>query len=245
MLLVVGATDQALIRRHRRLQAFDPEDYELLVELLGNYPQVLVTPNTLTETSNLLSQHAEPQRSRFFDTFRSLIEINKEIVVASLEASGNASFKRLGLTDAALLEVVTPDTPLITVDPGLIRGSPGKGARRSHQLHAPPAPLVAPSFRRGGSVTRPSSGRDLLAGHPASSVGAAFPTGLFRSTHHPSPVRGEPARSPRRGRVEPPPDAATNLLGQSANLHPLLRPLQIALRPQRRRRLIPSPWQGV
>ncbi len=116
VLLVVGATDQALVRRHRRLQAFDPDDYELLVELLGNYPQVLVTPNTLTETSNLLSQHAEPQRSRFFDTFRSLIEINKEIVVASVEASGNASFRRLGLTDAALLEVVTADTPLITVD---------------------------------------------------------------------------------------------------------------------------------
>ena len=116
VLLVVGATDQALIRRHRRLQAFHADDYELLVDLLGNYQQVLVTPNTLTETSNLLSQHAEPQRSRFFDTFRSLIEINKEIVVASLAASGNASFRRLGLTDAALLEVVTPDTPLITVD---------------------------------------------------------------------------------------------------------------------------------
>ena len=84
--------------------------------MLGNYQQVLVTPNTLTETSNLLSQHAEPQRSRFFDTFRSLIEINKEIVVASLAASGNASFRRLGLTDAALLEVVTAATPLITVD---------------------------------------------------------------------------------------------------------------------------------
>ena len=116
LLLVVGSTDQALIRRHRRLQVFNADDYELLVDLLSTYQQVLVTPNTLTETSNLLGQHGEPQRSRFFDTFRSLIEINKEIVVTSLEASRNASFKRLGLTDAALLEVVTADTPLVTVD---------------------------------------------------------------------------------------------------------------------------------
>ena len=77
---------------------------------------MLVTPNTLTETSNLLAYHGEPERSRFFDTLRLLVENNKEIVVASLEASRNASFKRLGLTDAALLEVVTGENPLITVD---------------------------------------------------------------------------------------------------------------------------------
>lgn len=116
LLLVVGATDRDLIRRHRRLQGFDAADYVRLVELLDAYPQVLVTPNTLTETSNLLGQHEEPQRSRFFNTFRLLIEINREIVVASLDASRNTSFKRLGLTDAALLEVVTSETPLLTVD---------------------------------------------------------------------------------------------------------------------------------
>lgn len=116
VLLVVGATDQELIRRHRRLHAFDALDYELQVGLLGNFQQVLVTPNTLTETSNLLSQHGEPQRSMFFDTFQPLIEFNKEIVVTSRQASSNPSFNRLGLTDAALLEVVTPETPLVTVD---------------------------------------------------------------------------------------------------------------------------------
>lgn len=60
VLLVVGATGWELIRRHRRLQAFDALDYELLVGLLGNFQQVLVTPNILTETSSLLGQHGEP-----------------------------------------------------------------------------------------------------------------------------------------------------------------------------------------
>lgn len=116
VLLVVGATDPELIRSHRRLQAFDALDYELLVGLLAYYQQVLVTPNVLTKTSNLLSQHGEPQRSGFFDTLRSLIEVNKEIVVTSGQASANPSLNRLGLTDAALLEVVTQETPLVTVD---------------------------------------------------------------------------------------------------------------------------------
>jgi hypothetical protein len=139
VLLVVGATDRALVRRHRRLQEFNADDYERLVDLLGNYQQVLVTPNTLTETSNLLSQHGEPQRSRFFDTFRSIIEINREIVVASRQASGNASFKPLGLTDAALLEVVTADTPLITVDLDLyleaLAKAPGAAINFTHLQH--------------------------------------------------------------------------------------------------------------
>ena len=78
--------------------------------------QNLVTPNTLTETSNLLGLHGEPERSRFFEQLRLIIEGTEEIVVASATASSNNAFTRLGLTDAALLEVATEETPIITVD---------------------------------------------------------------------------------------------------------------------------------
>ena len=78
--------------------------------------RVYVTPNTLTETSNLLAQHREPERSRFFDRLRYIIQESEEIVVASTIASKRPEFRRLGLTDAALLEAVTADTPLLTVD---------------------------------------------------------------------------------------------------------------------------------
>ena len=78
--------------------------------------KILVTPNTLTEASNLLAQHGEPQRSRFLEALRILIEENEEIVVASKTASQNSEFTRLGLTDAGLLEVISESSPLITVD---------------------------------------------------------------------------------------------------------------------------------
>ena len=139
LLLVGGATDRELIHKHRPLQAFDAVDYELLVDLLSNFQQILVTPNALTETFNLLSHHGEPQRSRFFDTFRSLIEIHKEIVVTSRQASTNPYFNRLGLTDAALLEVATPETPLITVDLDLyvaaLSRSPTAAVNFTHLQH--------------------------------------------------------------------------------------------------------------
>ena len=77
---------------------------------------VRVTPNTLTEASNLLGQHGEPQRSRLLLMLRALIEQSPESVVASVEAARHDVFPRLGLTDAALLEVVSADAPLLTVD---------------------------------------------------------------------------------------------------------------------------------
>ena len=119
VLLTVGSVGRELIAKHRRLREYTVGDYEILLDLLGTVDRIFVTPNTLTETSNLLSQHGEPERSRFFDRLRFIIHESEEVVVASAEASDNSAFGRLGLTDAALLEAVTDETPVLTVDLGL------------------------------------------------------------------------------------------------------------------------------
>ena len=127
VLLIVGSVDQDLIAKHRRLRRFAVEDYERLVNLIDRVDRVLVTPNTLTETSNLLAQHRDPERSRFFDKLKFIIQESKESVVASTVASRNNAFERLGLTDAALLEVATAETPLVTVDLDLYLEALAKG----------------------------------------------------------------------------------------------------------------------
>ena len=116
VLFVVGSVGRDLISKHRRLQEYTAEDYDLLLDLLERVERVFVTPNTLTEASNLLGQHGEPERSRFFARLRLMIENTNEVVIASEVASSNTEFLRLGLTDAALLEAVTEDTPLLTTD---------------------------------------------------------------------------------------------------------------------------------
>ena len=116
VLLVVGSVSRDLIPKHRRLRKFGVEDYDLLLNVIGPVNRVYVTPNTLTETSNLLAQHGDPERSRFFDRLRFIIQESEEIVVASTTASQRSEYRRLGLTDSALLEVVTAETPLLTVD---------------------------------------------------------------------------------------------------------------------------------
>ena len=116
MLLVVGATGKHLIAKHRRLQVFDIEDYERLARLVRSIGHIMVTPNILTEASNLLGQHGEPERSLIFGTLRAFIDETEEVFVDSKTAAGNSKFIRLGLTDAALLEVVSRSNPLITTD---------------------------------------------------------------------------------------------------------------------------------
>ncbi len=116
VLLVAGVLDPAIIAKHRRLQTFGPEDFERVRDMVSGFERVLVTPNTLTEASNLLAQHREPEKSRLLATLRILIGESHEVVVASADAAGHPSFPRLGLTDAGLLGLVSRDAPLVTVD---------------------------------------------------------------------------------------------------------------------------------
>lgn len=127
VLLVAGGAGRGLISKHRRLQNFSEKDYEILLDLVARFGRVYVTPNTLTETSNLLNQHREPERSRLFENLRIVIEESQEIIVASADASNNEAFTRLGLTDAALLETVTTEIPLVTVDLNLYLAALAKG----------------------------------------------------------------------------------------------------------------------
>lgn len=119
VLFAVGGVDRAIIAKHRRLQAYSAADYDLLISLVAPARRLLVTPNTLTEASNLLAQHGEPERSDLLEGLRFLIEESEEVVVASTVAASSSEFLRLGLADAALLDAATVDTPVLTVDLGL------------------------------------------------------------------------------------------------------------------------------
>ena len=134
MLFVVGATDRKLIAKHRRLREFQEKDYDILIDKIGHVDKILVTPNTLTEVSNLLDQHGEPERSRIFETLRVFIEEQEEIVVASRAASQRKEFTRLGLTDTGLLEVISNSNPLLTVDLALYVAAITKESESAHNF---------------------------------------------------------------------------------------------------------------
>ena len=136
VLLVAGSVDRGIIAKHKRLREFTEDDYEALMELVGQASAVFVTPNTLTEASNLLAQHGDPERERLLAGLRVIIEGGEEVVVRSVEASAGEDYLRLGLADAALLDAVTTDRPVVTADAELYRAAsrkdPGAGLNFRH-----------------------------------------------------------------------------------------------------------------
>jgi len=116
LLLVVGLTDRRLIERHKRLKAFTVEDYDLLCRIVSVAAKILLTPNTLTETSNLLRQIDKPARDQLCNTLRQIIVAGDEEYVASRSAVGGKEFLRLGLTDSVLLDVTGESRSILTVD---------------------------------------------------------------------------------------------------------------------------------
>ncbi len=117
VLLVVGRTDTRIIDKHRNLGHFSTNDFETLLNLVDGPDRVVwVTPNTLTEASNLLGQHGSPEREQLFDTLSSLINESQEVLVQSTRAAESSRFRELGLSDCALLSVVSKERPLLTTD---------------------------------------------------------------------------------------------------------------------------------
>lgn len=117
VLLVAGRTDLNIIGRHSRLASYSIADFLRLETLIGDWGgMVWVTPNTLTEASNLLGQHFSPERERLLTSLRAAIEEGREVLVRSIDAAMRPVFVELGLTDAAVLSLASADRPLLTSD---------------------------------------------------------------------------------------------------------------------------------
>ena len=128
LLFVVGTASREYIGKHKRLTEFTEEDYDTLLVVISSAPSVLVTPNTLTETSNLAAYIGEPARRHVFQVLRQLIEASEERYIASASAARRPEFIRLGLTDAALVEATSAEASLLTTDLDLYLSAIAKGA---------------------------------------------------------------------------------------------------------------------
>jgi hypothetical protein len=116
VLFVVGTASRGYISSHKRLTEFVPQDYDCLLEIISRAKTVLVTPNTLSETSNLAAYIAEPAKGKVMSVLGKLIADSQELYVKSSEAAATQEFVRLGLTDAALICAGEGDAVVLTTD---------------------------------------------------------------------------------------------------------------------------------
>jgi hypothetical protein len=115
LLLLVGNVDPDMIPRFKRTSQFVPEDYELLKRLLALFIRIVVTPNILSEVSNLAGQMGEPVKSVCFSCFFDNIEVMKESYVESRIVSRD-HLVRFGLTDSTTFLLSSQPILVLTDD---------------------------------------------------------------------------------------------------------------------------------
>lgn len=116
ILLCVGLTNRSYIGAHKRLSAYTEEDFDLLCEIVNAAETVTFTPNVATEVSNLSRQIANPAKAEIAKKVADFICASIEEYIPSSNAVRREEFIWLGLTDAGLLEAVTPNKNLLTSD---------------------------------------------------------------------------------------------------------------------------------
>ncbi len=116
VLLVVGLASPEFIGKHRRLNAYTSDDFDLLRDLIARHTVVVVTPNALTEASNLLGYSNDPIKSQLFETLKALVGSVREEYIESRLACDRDEFVRLGLSDAAFLSTDKDECTLVTAD---------------------------------------------------------------------------------------------------------------------------------
>ena len=62
VLLVVGSADRDFIAKHKRLQGYTIDDFELLGILIAKFSEIVVLPHILAEVSSLARQIDKPAR---------------------------------------------------------------------------------------------------------------------------------------------------------------------------------------
>jgi hypothetical protein len=103
LLLIVGTTCPSYIKKHKRLRAYSQDDFILLEKLISRASKIIITPNTLTETSNLARHISDPAKTHISKVFRAAIIDTDEIYLPSKIVVEEDEFFRLGLTDCILL----------------------------------------------------------------------------------------------------------------------------------------------
>lgn len=134
VLLVVGIIDRSLIARHKNVY-YGEDGFDLLVEKLEEYSQIVLTPNTLTEASNLLRQTGDPDRARVTLSLGALIQGHDERYVVSKDVSVEKTFARLGLTDAGLMIVARGGAVLLSEDNKLYLAASQEGIEALNFAH--------------------------------------------------------------------------------------------------------------
>ncbi|TET89279.1 MAG: hypothetical protein E3J35_10330 [Methanomassiliicoccales archaeon] len=119
LLLLVGAYDESLIGKFKRVSKYSRTDFDLLVQFLAGR-KVCVTPGVLAEVSNMAMELKRGEFGKVVDHNVEELKQMDEHYVSKDDILEAEELKRVGVTDTSLLiaakerdgEILTADHPL-------------------------------------------------------------------------------------------------------------------------------------
>lgn len=134
--LLVGQLGKGYIEKNKKTRNYSSDDFDLLVELLGNFKDIITTPHILAETTNLIDWVQGEHREILFAYLTNFIQTKQEIYMPAKDIVSSLAFISLGLTDAGLIELnKNKEVVLITTDLSLYAFSIGQGLKAINFNH--------------------------------------------------------------------------------------------------------------
>ena len=116
LVLALGRYNPLSIAKHPHTSAFSNADFRFLEAFVGEFSAIVSTPNVLTEVGNLAGKLDRRFWADFRGAFGAMIKVIDERVCESKIVADNRYFAKLGLTDAAILELGAQKFLLLTAD---------------------------------------------------------------------------------------------------------------------------------
>lgn len=120
VLYIVGLIDKEYIEKFIKTKEFSKREFEILLERINSFENIVITPHVLTEFS-----HFTLEVNGFRDDYKKVV---KELLVGMqggnlreeqsgiLKILGNTKIYYLGIADVSLMEICTEDSVVITSD---------------------------------------------------------------------------------------------------------------------------------
>ena len=115
ILLVIGNLGKNHIRKFKRTAIFLEEDFDLLIKLISQ-SKLIITPNVVTEASNLLESYSVQGQKLGLIGLKNIVENLDETYKASKELIELGSFEKYGLSDSSMENLCKNNVTVITVD---------------------------------------------------------------------------------------------------------------------------------
>lgn len=115
LLLIIGSIDKKHIGLFKRTQMFSEEDYDYLLQLIMQ-SQIILTPNVITEASNLLESYDYGREKLGLILLKNICEKFPESYEQSKILANNTAFLKYGLSDSSIANLCKVGAIAITID---------------------------------------------------------------------------------------------------------------------------------